>query len=399
MAIASIRGTRWRSGFTMLGVVVAVVPVLLILGIGEGVKRDIAEQVQSLGRNLLIVRPGSIEKKGNVIDQFSVLNGYSAAGAFTKADYDAVRQVKTVGQLAPLSLVPGAISVDKTVIKQPFVIGTTGDFPSLMNQPVRHGDFIGDADKNRRVAVLGREAAEQIFGENIPLGRAFDFRGQTFVVRGILEESSVAPFSFTSNFNYAVIIPYDVGIELSGSSAINEMLIRPTEGTSLETAGADITTALQTARGGATDFSILTQAQNLQVANRILTLLTGLISAIAAIALLVSGIGIMNIMLVTVTERMHEIGVRKAIGATKRQIMGQFMAEATLLSLAGGVIGIIAALICEYLISVFTPLQPIITWQMMVLVVGVSLTVGVVFGGVPALKAARKDPIAALRHE
>lgn len=399
MAIASIRGTRWRSGFTMLGVIVAVVPVLLILGVGEGVKRQMTEQVTNLGSDLLIIRPGAISEDNNPVQQFTALNGYSASGAFTKADYEAVKQVPSVGQIAPLSVVPGAITVGDTKVERPFVLGTAEDFPSLMNHAVRHGDFFSEEDYSRRVAVIGRDAAEQIFGETIPLGRAFDFRGQTFVVRGILEESDVAPLSFSANFNQAVLIPYPLATELTGTSAVSELLVRPKDGASLAATASDVTKALQVSRGGSNDFSILTQAENLRVANRILSLLTGLITVVAGIALLVSGIGIMNIMLVAVTERMHEIGVRKAIGATKKQIMGQFMAEATLLSFAGGIIGVLLALFCQYIIRVTTDLEPVITWQMMVLMIGVSLGVGIAFGGIPALKAARKDPIAALRHE
>lgn len=399
MAIASIRGTRWRSGFTILGVVVAVIPVLLILGIGEGVKRQMTEQVTNLGSNLLIIKPGSLSESNSPIQQFTALNGYSAAGGFTKADYEAIAKLKTVDQVAPISVVPGSITVDGTTIERPFVVGSSADLTALLNQAVRHGDFITEEDNSRRVAVLGREAAEEIFGESIPLGRAFDFRGQTFVVRGILEEADVAPLSFSANFNQAVIIPYPVATELSGSSAVSEILVRPTDGIPLDVASAEITKALQASRGGSNDFSILTQAENLRVANRILTLLTGLITAVAAIALLVSGIGIMNIMLVSVTERMHEIGVRKAIGATKRQIMGQFMAEATLLSLVGGILGVLLALLFQYILRLTTDLEPVMTWQSTVVVVGISLLVGIIFGGVPALKAARKDPIAALRHE
>lgn len=144
---------------------------------------------------------------------------------------------------------------------------------------------------------------------------------------------------------------------------------------------------------------MLTQSENLKIANRILSLLTALVSGVAAIALLVAGIGIMNIMLVSVTERMHEIGVRKAIGANRRQILGQFLWEAILLSVTGGIIGIIVSFAVQYFIRLLTTLQPVITWQSTVLVAGVSLIVGVVFGSVPALKAARKDPIEALRHE
>jgi putative ABC transport system permease protein len=157
--------------------------------------------------------------------------------------------------------------------------------------------------------------------------------------------------------------------------------------------------SLTKSRGGEKDFSIVTQEENLQVVNKILGQITALVSGVAAIALLVSGISIMNIMLVSVTERMHEIGVRKAIGATRRQIIGQFLSEAIILSVAGGIIGIILSFLVEYFIRLWTSLEPVITWKDSLLVLAVTLIVGVVFGSIPALKAARKDPIDALRYE
>jgi len=399
MAIASIKSTKWRSGFTMLGVVVAVVPVLLILGIGEGVKRQISDQVTNLGSDMLTIRPGAFTRDKNVLTQFNTLSGYSSRGVFTSKDLAAVREVRLVNQVTPVSVVPGTIEVNDTTVNQPFVVGTTEEFPALINRSVQHGEFFSERDYSRRVAVIGREAAEEIFGESIPLGRGFDFHGQTFIVRGILERFTTPPLSFSADFNTAVIIPHAVATELSGNSSINEILVRPVEGVSADKAAQAVTSALSASRGGSTDFSVLTQAENLRIANRILTLLTALVTAVAGIALLVSGIGIMNIMLVSVTERMHEIGVRKAIGATKRQILGQFMAESALLSTVGGLVGILLAFVIQYFTRLLTAVEPVITWQATVLVAGISLAVGIVFGTIPALKAARKDPIDALRHE
>lgn len=399
MAWSSIKSTRWRSGFTMLGVVVAVVPVLTILGIGEGVKRQISDQVADFGTGLLTIRPGFDENSSNPLTQFHSLSGYSTSGTFTARDLAAVESVESVDMVAPLSVVPGKVSAGTQPAREGFVIGTTENFPALLKQNVRHGDFFTELDQNRAMAVVGRSVAESLFGDSVPLGRAFDFRGETFVVRGVLEKLEVAPLSFTADFNNAIIIPYQKAVELAGEVPIYEMMARPKDEQNITGAARDITTALERSRGGETNFSVLTQAESQRVVNRILALLTALVSGVAAIALLVSGIGIMNIMLVSVTERMHEIGVRKAIGATKRQILGQFMAEAVLLSAAGGIIGIVLSFVVAFLIRLTTQLEPVITWQATVLVATVSLLVGVLFGAFPALKAARKDPIDALRYE
>lgn len=400
MAISSIRNTRWRSFFTMFGVVVAIVPVLTILSIGEGVKRQITDQINGLGSNLLTVRPGQLVSNDSALKQFSALSGYTTAGTFTAKDFEAVRELKDVDKIAPLSIVPGAVKVDDKAVTDTFVVGTTEDLPSLIGQDVQHGGFFTDKEYGRRSVVIGRGAAEKIFGEGIPLGRAFDFRDDTFVVGGVLERSETAPLSFSTDLNNAIIMPYQLASSIAGEAPpIYEMLVRPSSEDKTEKLQADITKALAGTRGGEKDFSVVTQAENMQVVTRILTLVTALVSGVAGIALVVSGIGIMNIMLVSVTERLHEIGVRKAIGATRRQVIGQFMSEAIILSTSGGVIGVLLSFLAMYFVRLFTNIEAVITWEAVCLVVGTSLIVGTIFGSIPAIKAARKDPIEALRHQ
>jgi putative ABC transport system permease protein len=208
------------------------------------------------------------------------------------------------------------------------------------------------------------------------------------------------PLSQEVNFDNAIFIPNDVAENLSNNTAPTyEILARPNVGQPAGVVASRVRRALDKAHGDQSGLNVTSGNQNVTASNGILDLLTRLIAGVAGISLLVGGIGIMNVMLVSVTERMHEIGIRKAIGATNRQIMGQFMVESATLSLAGGIIGIGLAFLIDVVLRALTDLEPSISWQVVVLASGVSLLVGVVFGTIPAVQAARKAPIDALRSE
>ncbi len=400
MALASIKSSRWRSGLTIFGVIVAIVPVLTILGIGEGVKRQITDQIQSLGTNLITIRSGVVNSNDSPVKQFNALSGYTANASLTYKDLQVVKNSGVVDSFAPLGTVPGAITINEKRAPETPVLASTQALPDLLQQKVQHGDFFQDKEYGQNMAVIGRGAAERLFGEGVPLGRSFDFRGETFIVRGVFQRTDATPLSLTTDLNEAIIVPYQNVKDIIGQEpAISEIIARPNGDATSDDTVKKLTTDLRKAHGDEQDFSVITQAENLRIANSILNQLTAFITGVASIALLVSGISIMNIMLVSVTERMHEIGIRKAIGATKRQILGQFMTEAVLLSTAGGIIGIIIAFIIEYILRIATDLKPIITPEATLLVLLIAILVGVVFGSIPAAKAAQKDPIEALRHE
>lgn len=393
----SVRGAKVRNFWTMLGIIIGVASVITIVGIGEGVKAQISSQIHRYGKNLIIIQPlqflGSSGQSST-----NLLSGLSVGGSLSNKDYQTVALTSGVAASAPLSAVAGTVSTTSGTYADGIVMGTTSDLPGLLNQSIAFGAFLTDQDTHSNVAVLGQHAAEKMFNSDVPLGRTFMFRGQEFIVEGIFNQFDATPLSQSTDFNNAIFIPYEQAESMTKNTAVTfEILAKSTNLSQTANVAGVIKQALSNSHGGEADFSVLQQSQNLVSTNAILDLLTRLIAGVAAISLLVGGIGIMDVMLVSVAERMHEIGIRKAIGATNRQILSQFMIEASVMSLTGGILGIILAFIIDAGIRVSTDLKPLISWQIVVIATGVSLAVGIIFGSVPALKAARKDPIEALR--
>lgn len=397
VAVTALRTNRGRSFLTMLGVIIGVASVISVVAIGQGVKNQVNGQIHTFGSDLITVRGSSIGASSGL----AALSSLNILTPLAPHDYDAVAVASHVGTTVPLALVDGEVHGDRS-LRTGVVIGTTENFADILNHSLTYGIFFtsDDMDANANVAVLGAHAAQQIFNENVPIGRSLSFRGQQFVVRGVLDSFETTPLSGRADFNDAVFIPYDIAQSLTNHNApLYEVLAKPDDPKFTAAATADIQKRLLAAHGGQQDFTVQRAAESRDASSAVLDLLTKLIAGIAAISLLVGGVGIMNVMLVSVTERMHEIGIRKAVGATNRQILTQFMIEATVLSLVGALLGIIGAFIVDLLLRILTDLQPAISWQIVVLAAGVAVAVGIIFGTVPAVKAARKQPIDALRNE
>jgi ABC-type antimicrobial peptide transport system permease subunit len=399
----SVRSQKLHSFWTMLGVIIGVTSVITIIGIGQGVRQQVSGQIHHLGKNLITIQPaplhpGSGTGKGG--SGVSLLTNVGIRGSVSNADVKTVANTKGVAASAPLSVVTGTVRGDNGNYNQGFVLGTSSDLPRLLNQSVAYGSFLDEGDVGSNGAVIGPDAANELFNEDVPLGRSFSFHGQQFIVRGIFNNFSNAPLNQVTDFNKAIFIPIDLANQLTNNaSPIYEVLAKPADTSKTAQVAAAIRNNLNRAHGGQSNLSVTQGNQNLTSSNDVLNLMTGLVAGVAAISLLVGGLGIMNVMWVSVAERTREIGIRKAVGATNRQILSQFMVEATVLSLGGGVIGIVLALLIDLGLHLATNLQPVIHWPTVALAVGVSFLVGVIFGSIPALKAARRDPIDALRSE
>lgn len=401
MALDSIRAAKWRSLLTMLGIIVGVASVVTIVSIGEGVKREVVGQIDQLGANLLTVRPGTVlsrNDQGQVVD-VNLLSAYTNGGTLNENDLQTIAKVPGVNIATPMAMVTGAVTVSGREYPKEFVIGTNEGLEQILGQKVEFGGFFDAEDANKNVAVIGPRVATGLFHENAPVGQSLVIHGQTFIIRGVFEQFENSPLTPNSDYNHAIFIPFNAGKALNNDqSQIQQIYVKPDQGQDVRHVASAIDSSLRQAHGGERDYTILKQEDTYMIANKAVNLLTGLISGIAAISLIVGGIGIMNIMLVAVSERTHEIGIRKAIGATNRQIRAQFMVESTLLSLIGGLLGVLLSLLANYFLRVLTSLRPVITWQVVVLALAVAVVVGVFFGVAPAVKAARKDPIEALRE-
>lgn len=397
MALASLKSAKWRSFLTMLGIIVGVLSVVTTVSIGEGVKQQVARQINQLGPDLITVRPGKVVNR----DASGEVTGYSmigllSAGNLNEADWTGITKVQNVALTVPMNLVPGELKAQDRTYADGVVIGAPPGVPEVLNEDIAYGTFYESS--SREVAVIGRRIAERLFQENIPIGKSFEFRGKSFIVRGVFDEFETGSLTPTADYNNAVFIPYDVSKEIAGGQThIYQVLVKPAGPEHADQVSRDIQAGLRASRGGQEDFTVLKQDENLALTDSLLNMLTAMIAAVAAVSLAVGGIGIMNIMLVSVSERTREIGIRKAVGATNQQILSQFLLEAGVLSFVGGIVGVLFAIFLNYLIRITTNLQPVITLEIVLIATLVSLLVGLIFGITPALRAARKDPIEALR--
>lgn len=398
-AVRTLRRNKGRSLFTMLGIIFAVASVVTVVGVSQGVTDQISEQTNQLGKDVVTVLPGQVST-GGALNNFGSLAGQSSGGSISQADLITIHQTPGAATVLPLSIVAGGVtsSQDGRQYNIP-VIGTTPDFPALFGLHIAYGSFFDNTGDAVNKVVLGSNVAS-LFDQNVPLGQTVTILGQQFIVSGILTESPGVAFAADTDFNNAVFISNDEAQTLTNNTArIYEVVVRAISSSQATALAGRLSSRLLAAHGGQHDITVLRQGQTIKVTGTILQLLTVLVVVVAAVSLLLGGAGIMNVMLVSVTERMHEIGIRKALGATNRQILRQFVVEAAVLSISGAVIGLLIAAALEILLGIFTDITPAASWQAAGAACLVSIFVGMLFGTIPALKAARKDPISALRNE
>lgn len=398
IARASIRSARLRSALTMFGIIIGVASVIVVVGLGDGLRNQVTGQITKLGSNLIIVQPGKRLEHG-AFDLTTLQNiGGTGGGIITEQDLASVGKTAGVKQIAPVATITGVPVTDERAMESAMVVATTDALPTILGKKVPYGSFFGKDDQHKNYAVIGPGVAAQLFEENVPVGQSLRIRDIEFIVQGVFEQTPVTPLSPSVNFNNAVVIPYEKAKEVgAGSLQINQILVTSTSASNAKSVAADLDKTIASNHGGQKDYSVLSQREALAISDGVFSQLTLFVSSVAAISLLVSSIGIMNIMFATVSERTREIGIRKAVGATNRQIVGQFVTEAVTVSISGGLIGVVVALIAIAAIRATTSYEPAVNFSIIGISTGVSAAAGTLAGILPAIKAARKDPIESLR--
>lgn len=398
MALTSLYANKMRSLLTMLGIIIGVGAVIALVSVGMGVRSNVTSSIASLGSNMLIISPGASNKGG--------VRG--AAGSRQTLKYDdakAIRsKVKDIDYVSPTvqtsyQIVYGNQNWNTTVE------GVTPEFMSIRSLSVSNGSFIStnDLEKRNRVAVIGTTVAENLFDEKNPVGQNIRINNQPYKVIGLL--TSKGQSSMGQDQDDMIYVPLTTAMErMLGITYVQSINVQVSDSTKMDQVQENIETLLRqrhhlTAGNKEDDFTVRNLTSLMETVSQSTSMLTLLLGAIAGISLLVGGIGIMNIMMVSVTERTREIGIRKALGATFMNIMTQFLIESMVIGVIGGLIGILVGIGASQLISKFGNFTTVITATPIIVSFAFSVGIGLFFGIYPARKAAKLDPIEALRYE
>ncbi|MCW2504110.1 MAG: permease [Actinomycetia bacterium] len=386
VAVGALRANTLRSALTMLGVVIGVAAVVILVAIGTGAKVTVERQVQGLGSNLILVVPGQLQ-----------FGSAPSASRLRLTDVDEVGRIVGDRNRVAASVASGENVRAGTKQEYATIQGVTETTLAVFSRHLSAGSYLSrsDVDTRRRVAVLGATTAQKLFGARNPVGLQVSIAGVRFRVIGVM---SVRGSALGVDQDLDVHIPITTAQRLFATERIDALAVRAPDAAAIGDLGNRIKTDLQDRYSGQ-EFSAVTQEQILGVLGSILGLLTLVLAAIAGISLLVGGVGVSNIMLVSVRERTREIGLRKAVGARQRDIGIQFLIEAVLLTTVGGCLGIAIGVGVSMAVDALTPLPAIVTWWSGALAFGVSVAVGIIFGVVPARRAGRLDPVVALRTE
>ena len=397
VAFRALSRNKLRSLLTALGIIIGVACVVAVVGIGEGARIQSEDRLKSLGTNFLMVIPGSVTSSG-------ARAGFGASSKLSEDDVDAIRREVTTVSYVSASIRTVAQVIYGNQNWSTSIQGAQVDWPLVRSWNLASGQFFTDQDDHAaaKVCVLGQTVVTNLFGDEDPVGKMIRIKNIPFRVTGVLESKGGSTQG--QDQDDLVVAPYEtVRKKVMGTTAVGQILVSAASEELVPRAQEEITALLRQrhhiGKSADDDFIIRSQTEMIQQAEAQSRTMSALLWSIAGVSLLVGGIGIMNIMLVSVTERTREIGVRMAIGAKGRDIQAQFLVEAVALAVTGGAVGVAAGLGIQHLVARFAGWPVAIQPQAIVMAVVFSAIVGVGFGFYPALKASRLDPIEALRYE
>lgn len=398
LARTSIKENRTRSFLTCLGIAIGVASIILILSLMGSISNLVKNEVSEIGSDLIVVRPNSTKSSiNNIIEELTSSNTFQQS-SLSLSDIDTISGLDNVAAVAPISTSVNTLESEKNTFTSVPILGTTPDFVKIEPLALRYGTFFTDNNKENGV-VLGHTLSLALFNTiNSTVGKTVSILGEKFMVVGVLDEIEKSINFDNVDFDNALIMDVHTLDKLLGSTQIQQINIKATNTDSLAAISGSIRDKLKDSKSGDENFSVAYGDGISHPASSLFTIVSGMLALVATISLIVGGIGVMNIMLVSVAERTHEIGIRKAVGASSRNILMQFLFEALILSIFGGIFGLILGYVFAFLVSIVTPFAPYISWEILALTLLTTLAVGIIFGIYPALKAASKNPIESLKH-
>lgn len=388
LAVSSLRANKLRSMLTTLGIIIGVFSVILLVALGNGLQRYITDQISGLGSNLIFVIPGRVGGARTP--------GGQQTNKLTFADAKNLsNKLQAIAQVGPIIQNTTTVKYQSKTNKNTSILGSSANYPDIVKTELESGRFFSTSQERSgaKVAVIGQTLVENLFGTREPVGEKISIGSNRYTIIGV---TKIRGSVFGIDQDNVAIIPITAAQRQFGVTTVNTIYLSALKPEYVSLVKEQATTVLLK-NLTEDDFTLQTQEQTLETVNSITSVLTAALGGIAAISLLVGGIGVMNIMLVSVTERTREIGLRKALGAKRADILKQFLLEAVMLSLFGGMVGIVLGFAASAIVSQFFVTE--VTIGSVLLAFGFSVAVGVIFGIAPAIRASKLSPIEALRYE
>ncbi|MBR3138559.1 ABC transporter permease [Candidatus Saccharibacteria bacterium] len=398
LAKTSIKENRTRSFLTCLGIAIGVASIILILSLTGSISNLVKSEINEIGADLMVVRPSSTKDSvTSIVEELTSTNSFQNS-SLSISDVEAIKKIDNVTAAAPIAISTNTVASEKNTYESVSILGTNTDFIQIESLPIKYGAFMNDENEENSV-VLGHTLSLALFNTiNSTIGKTVTIMGEKYMIVGVLDKIDKTISFDNIDYDNALIMDIKSLDKLTHSTQIQQINIKAANTDSLPTIKEQVTNTLKEQKHGDTNFSVAYGDEITHPAGNLFTIVSGMLALVAGISLVVGGIGVMNIMLVSVAERTHEIGIRKAVGASSRNILIQFLFEAMILSILGGIFGLILGYVLAFLLSTITPFTPYISWEIIAITFLTTLVIGIIFGIYPALKAASKDSIDSLKH-